>query len=471
MVQSLDGGARCGVYFDLAVDDVYLMRGIPARNEWDTPHDSVLLDATFLKLALQEGGHPLCRAHVRESGEYVHLLAAEGRSIAGSDPDSAVVTFGARYSKRFAVDPGTRRVRLAFGDPMRPSDLLVIDLDEGTVQAEAESAAFRPAGGLLGDVSAEWVAKADDPDLYFLRKTIRKERMDTAVPENGDDVRREVCTALSRRVALPYSAAFEQEPERELYRRACEGRAGAAVANLRPAFTAAAPGAAPDVFRFELKVPVTGQAPSSRTRVLKCDSPPTAVHVVRATLEQGVALDGKRRHSMFIEKTEGGFRSAPYPGDRADRLRLFLSFVNNSDDEYLPPPWVTYTEESLRREEWLVKQDPPGSMAARPHSTRDMWASYILPPGTKSIVIEMSTFCCEDPRVRVDFATRTASRIEGRVRCYAVVKGDTLWRIAKARYGDARKYPVIFEANRPMLSDPDEIYPGQWLRIPPIPVQ
>ena len=50
---------------------------------------------------------------------------------------------------------------------------------------------------------------------------------------------------------------------------------------------------------------------------------------------------------------------------------------------------------------------------------------------------------------------------------YTVVKGDTLSRIAKAQYGDASKYPVIFEANRPMLSDPDKIYPGQVLRIPP----
>jgi nucleoid-associated protein YgaU len=47
------------------------------------------------------------------------------------------------------------------------------------------------------------------------------------------------------------------------------------------------------------------------------------------------------------------------------------------------------------------------------------------------------------------------------------VKGDTLSKIAKAQYGDAMKYPVIFEANRPMLADPDKIYPGQVLRIPP----
>jgi nucleoid-associated protein YgaU len=51
---------------------------------------------------------------------------------------------------------------------------------------------------------------------------------------------------------------------------------------------------------------------------------------------------------------------------------------------------------------------------------------------------------------------------------YTVVKGDSLSKIAKAQYGDAMKYPVIFEANKPMLKDPDKIYPGQVLRIPPI---
>ncbi|MEQ1929709.1 MAG: peptidoglycan-binding protein LysM [Parvularculaceae bacterium] len=51
---------------------------------------------------------------------------------------------------------------------------------------------------------------------------------------------------------------------------------------------------------------------------------------------------------------------------------------------------------------------------------------------------------------------------------YTVVKGDTLSKIAKAHYGDPMKYPVIFEANKPMLSNPDKIYPGQTLRIPPV---
>lgn len=57
---------------------------------------------------------------------------------------------------------------------------------------------------------------------------------------------------------------------------------------------------------------------------------------------------------------------------------------------------------------------------------------------------------------------------EPEAKYYTVVKGDSLSKIAKVQYGDAQKYPVIFEANKPMLSDPDKIYPGQVLRIPPI---
>ena len=49
---------------------------------------------------------------------------------------------------------------------------------------------------------------------------------------------------------------------------------------------------------------------------------------------------------------------------------------------------------------------------------------------------------------------------------YTVNKGDTLSKIAKQFYGDANQYPKIFEANKPMLKNPDEIYPGQMLRIP-----
>lgn len=51
-------------------------------------------------------------------------------------------------------------------------------------------------------------------------------------------------------------------------------------------------------------------------------------------------------------------------------------------------------------------------------------------------------------------------------RFHTVENGDTLSKIAQTYYGDMTQYPVIFEANKPMLKNPDLIYPGQVLRIP-----
>lgn len=49
---------------------------------------------------------------------------------------------------------------------------------------------------------------------------------------------------------------------------------------------------------------------------------------------------------------------------------------------------------------------------------------------------------------------------------HTVAKGDTLSAIAKKTLGNANRYNEIFEANKPMLTHPDKIYPGQVLRIP-----
>ena len=49
---------------------------------------------------------------------------------------------------------------------------------------------------------------------------------------------------------------------------------------------------------------------------------------------------------------------------------------------------------------------------------------------------------------------------------YTIQSGDSLSKIAKKYYGDAMKYPVLFEANREVIKHPDKIYPGQQIRIP-----
>jgi nucleoid-associated protein YgaU len=51
---------------------------------------------------------------------------------------------------------------------------------------------------------------------------------------------------------------------------------------------------------------------------------------------------------------------------------------------------------------------------------------------------------------------------------YTIQKGDTLSGIAKKFYGKAGKYMYIFEENTGVIEDPDKIYPGQTIRIPPL---
>lgn len=80
---------------------------------------------------------------------------------------------------------------------------------------------------------------------------------------------------------------------------------------------------------------------------------------------------------------------------------------------------------------------------------------------------EKITLCCGNvANVTSVDNQMTVTQPEPEAQYHDVVRGDTLSAIAKKYYGDANKYPAIFEANKPMLSHPDKIYPGQKLRIP-----
>lgn len=68
----------------------------------------------------------------------------------------------------------------------------------------------------------------------------------------------------------------------------------------------------------------------------------------------------------------------------------------------------------------------------------------------------------------VDDEKLTVPAAEEPAEFYVIKKGDTLSKIAKSYYGDAMKYPVIFEANLEVIKDADLIYPGQTIRIPKI---
>jgi nucleoid-associated protein YgaU len=66
-----------------------------------------------------------------------------------------------------------------------------------------------------------------------------------------------------------------------------------------------------------------------------------------------------------------------------------------------------------------------------------------------------------------DFSNVQGGSSSTATKVYVVVPGDSLSKIAKREYGDGNLWKRIFDANTDLLKDPDKIFPGQKLKIPP----
>ncbi len=105
----------------------------------------------------------------------------------------------------------------------------------------------------------------------------------------------------------------------------------------------------------------------------------------------------------------------------------------------------------------------------------DVKAAYL--DGTATLTGSMNDHTQKEKLVLLVGNTNGIEKVEDQIQVasteaasdfYTVKSGDSLSKIAKEVYGDAMKYPVLFEANKPMLAHPDKIFPGQVLRVPAI---
>jgi nucleoid-associated protein YgaU len=71
-------------------------------------------------------------------------------------------------------------------------------------------------------------------------------------------------------------------------------------------------------------------------------------------------------------------------------------------------------------------------------------------------------------RLEMPFERVATAPVDGDKRRLTVVRGDNLWNIARAHYGEGLRYTVIFEANKSQIRDPDLIYPGQIFSLPKV---
>ncbi len=71
-------------------------------------------------------------------------------------------------------------------------------------------------------------------------------------------------------------------------------------------------------------------------------------------------------------------------------------------------------------------------------------------------------------RLELTFERLTTAPVSGDSRRLSVVKGDNLWNIARAHYGEGWQYTVIFDANKGQIRNPNLIYPGQNFSLPKV---
>lgn len=83
--------------------------------------------------------------------------------------------------------------------------------------------------------------------------------------------------------------------------------------------------------------------------------------------------------------------------------------------------------------------------------------------GTKTCTVTIKQ---EAPAVATETTQPVEDPPKAESQTYTVVKGDSLWKIAKKYYGDGSKYPTIYQANTDKIKNPNLIYPGQVLTIP-----
>lgn len=157
-------------------------------------------------------------------------------------------------------------------------------------------------------------------------------------------------------------------------------------------------------------------------------------------------------------KYDGGFKSPAYYISHFERLKTSKSPFQFIAVRQMPNGKVLFdTNMTVSMENYTVQEQSGQGF--------DLTVSFDLkqyrPYGTKKVTVSNNTATITPQR------DTSGSPEPKQNTTYTVKKGDCLWNIAKAIYGDGSKYTKIYEANKDKITNPNLIYVDQVFTIPP----
>jgi LysM repeat protein len=122
---------------------------------------------------------------------------------------------------------------------------------------------------------------------------------------------------------------------------------------------------------------------------------------------------------------------------------------------------VRLQNENMQGDKLLIRAEAPSDLAKN-----KVWDQIKLIDSSYSDLICDVTVNPQAAQAQPQTMSAGASASGGHGRSYTVRAGDSLSKISREFYGDANQYMKIFEANRNILKDPNQIQAGQELVIP-----
>lgn len=111
-------------------------------------------------------------------------------------------------------------------------------------------------------------------------------------------------------------------------------------------------------------------------------------------------------------------------------------------------------------EDYNIVEDAKEGLDVSVDVNLKQWRSY----GTKTVKVEQPA---ENTQVQTVSVEKERDKPTApKAKTHTVVRGDTLWGIAKKYYGNGAQYTKIYNANKDKIKNPNLIYVGQVFTIP-----